>query len=306
MNNVIINAPQLNSNDDELLVLDIFIKKNEKIKKGDKIFLLETSKTSVEIEADYEGKISEIFVKKNEYIKVGHKLYEIITDAIDINKSNNIKKKKENEKIDSKKISLKALKLIQQNNINIKDLDYIKGEIKTQQVLEYLNKIKKVEKKTDNTSSSIIIGSGLHAIEIASVLISDDKKLLGFSSKDDENIGDLILGEYTTICSDNTLNKIENLDKKNIYIGVGGAISNLNRKNIFEKFLEKKFNLPSLISNKANVSKFATIGKGTIVLPGATIGPNVHIGENCIINCNSIISHGSIIGNHVHMTQAQF
>ena len=93
MNNVIINAHN-NSNDDELLVLDIFIKKNEKIKKGDKIFLLETSKTSVEIEADYEGKISEIFVKKNEYIKSCHKLYEIITDAIDINKSNNIKRKK--------------------------------------------------------------------------------------------------------------------------------------------------------------------------------------------------------------------
>ena len=39
MNNVIINAPQLNSNDDELLVLDIFIKKMKKLKKEIKFFI---------------------------------------------------------------------------------------------------------------------------------------------------------------------------------------------------------------------------------------------------------------------------
>ena len=50
MNNVIINAPQLNSNDDELLVLDI-IKKMKKLKKEIKFFI-RICKTSVEIEVD--------------------------------------------------------------------------------------------------------------------------------------------------------------------------------------------------------------------------------------------------------------
>jgi len=301
MKNLKIKAPRLNTNDDELLVLKIFVKKDDPIKKNQKIFLLETSKTSIEINSEHNGLIKNINVNENDYIKVGDVLMEILTDS-HIESESEITNKISQPKKENKRVSLKALKLIKENGININDLGNGNKEIKYDQVLKYIQN-KNIFNKTYNTKlPSVIVGTGLHAKEIASLLKSLNVYVLGFSSNNENEIDKFILDELKVICKDDNINKIEDFKNKNYYIGIGGPISNLNRKKIFEKFEKMKINLPPLISSKANISRYSKIGDGTVILPGATIGPDVVIGKNCIINCNSVVSHGSSIGNHVHLT----
>tara|TARA_B100000780_G_C21111743_1_gene449313 strand:- start:379 stop:1461 length:1083 start_codon:yes stop_codon:yes gene_type:complete len=299
MNTIKIKAPRLNANDDEILINDILIKLGDEIKKGDRVFVVETSKTSIELQAEYDGKVTKINVKKNDYIKVDSIIYELestSSEKIATKESN-----KKSNKFPEKNISLKALKIIKDNQINIKDLEYIKEEIKLHHVLSYL-KNNSVVTNENTKLPSIVFGCGLHAIEVANTLIEENIEFLGFSSKSSEDLGKIIFDKYKVVCSDNKLDEIESMNLKNVYIGLGGATSNQERKSLFDFIKKKKFNTPSVISNKAYVSKFSQIGEGTVVLPGATIGPEVVIGKNCIINNNSVVSHGSIIEDHVHLT----
>ena len=299
MNIVKVKAPRLNANDDEILINDIFIKLGDKIKKGDIVFIVETSKTSIELQAEYDGKITKIEVKKNDYIKVDSVLYELqSTSPQNILIKENDKKEK---KFSEKNISLKALKIIEDNQINIKDLDYIKEEIKMHHVLSYL-KSNSITKSKSKKSPAIVFGSSLHAIEVANTIIDEKIEFLGFCSKSSKDMDKIIFNKYKVICSDDNISSIKKEEFKDAYIGLGGPISNKERKKLFDFIKENNFNTPNIISSKANVSEFSQIGEGTVVLPGATIGPEVIIGKNCIINNNVVISHGSIIGDHVHLT----
>ena len=140
MKNFKIKAPRLNTNDDELLVLKIFVKKDDLIKKDQKIFVLETSKTSIEINSEHNGQIKSINVSENDFVKVGDVLMEILTDSKiefkdDINNALSQTKKQNN------RISLKALKLIEENGIDISEFGSVDKEIKYQQVVDYLSLI---------------------------------------------------------------------------------------------------------------------------------------------------------------------
>ena len=303
MNIIKIFAPRLNTNDDELIVLEIYIKQDQTIKKGEKICTVETSKASIDIEAEYNGKIKDINITKDQYINVGDVICTLLTketdqEIKDTSSENNNDNNNSNNII---KISLKAKKLIEKYNIDISNINPINGEIKTKQILDYVeNNIQNSSKIND--SNSIIIGTGLHSKDILNILETEQMKVLGFCSESTDQIDKSVIGNYKVICSDDNIFEIENVKNLNIFIGVGGTVSNENRKKIFNNLSQNRLNLPPLISSKANVSKYSLIGNGTIILPGAIIGPDVSIGENCIINHNSVVSHGSKIGSHVHLT----
>ncbi len=299
MNTIKIFAPRLNTNDDELIVLEIYIRKGQSVKKGEKICSVETSKASIDIESEYNGKIKDIHITKDQYINVGDVICTILTKEIGHKiKDTDLEIQKTNKNIN---ISLKAQKLIDKFNIDISNINPVDGEIKTKQILDYVeNNIQNSTKIND--TNSIIIGTGLHSKDILNILETEQIKILGFCSESKDQIDKNIIGNYIVVCSDDNIFEIDNIKNLNIFIGVGGSISNENRKKIFNNLSQRGLNLPSLISSKAIVSKYSLIGKGTIIMPGAIIGPEVSIGENCIINHNSVVSHGCKIGSHVHLT----
>ena len=64
MNKIEIKVPRLNSNDDELLVVDNQIRKGDMISKGQYLCTFETTKSSIEFVSEYSGKISRVNLKK--------------------------------------------------------------------------------------------------------------------------------------------------------------------------------------------------------------------------------------------------
>lgn len=77
-----------------------------------------------------------------------------------------------------------------------------------------------------------------------------------------------------------------------IFIAVG---NNAFRKQLFNQAKEMGYNIITLISNEATVSKYASIKQGSVIFPHAVIEPNVMIGNNCIICANATINHDAII-----------
>lgn len=73
-----------------------------------------------------------------------------------------------------------------------------------------------------------------------------------------------------------------------IFIAVG---NNAFRKQLHDQAKEIGYNIITLVSNKATVSKYATIKQGSVIFPHAVIESNARIGNDCIICANVTINH---------------
>lgn len=139
----------------------------------------------------------------------------------------------------------------------------------------------------DKLNKLIIVGAGGHGrccLDIArekyDEIIFLDDGLVGQTVNDCKVVGKT--NEMKTLFP-------EYLD---IFIAVG---NNAFRKQLFNQAKEIGYNIITLISNEATVSKYASIKQGSVIFPHAVIEPNAMIGSNCIICANATINHDAII-----------
>lgn len=100
---------------------------------------------------------------------------------------------------------------------------------------------------------------------------------------------------------DNEYPSFEEVDKAlpiPIAIGIG---NNQLRANIFQKILQAKMNLITLIHPSAVVSGSVILGQGSVVMPNVVINANATIGNACILNSSCVIEHENVIGDFVHI-----
>lgn len=86
---MIVIVPKENVNDEEVIVQSINFKSKDKVKKGDHVIDLETSKTAIEIESPCDGFLN-IKVSEGDEISVGSVLFEVLEslDELEQNKNN--------------------------------------------------------------------------------------------------------------------------------------------------------------------------------------------------------------------------
>ena len=139
----------------------------------------------------------------------------------------------------------------------------------------------------DKLDKLIIVGAGGHGrccLDIArekyDEIIFLDDGLVGQTVNDCKVVGKI--NEMKTLFP-------EYLD---IFIAVG---NNAFRKQLFNQAKEIGYNIITLISNEATVSKYASIKQGSVIFPHAVIEPNAMIGNNCIVCANATINHDAII-----------
>ena len=140
----------------------------------------------------------------------------------------------------------------------------------------------------------IVIGSGGHARSCVDVIKSlKEYKFAGYI--DNRSTNNKIIG------TDRDLKKIFKKIKY-AHIGVGQIKSPLKRLKIFNNLKRIGFNLPSIISPTAIISKSAKIGEGTIIMHGAILNAYAQVGKNVIINTGTIIDHDTSIHDNCHIS----
>jgi len=148
--------------------------------------------------------------------------------------------------------------------------------------------------------SIILIGGGGHCKSVIDVIEQEGQfEIAGIVDKP-ELLGTDILG-YSVIGDDSDL---DDLAKKYQYalVTAGQIKSPILRIRLFELAEKSGFNLPSIISPRAYISKYTMVGKGTIVMHDVLINANVQVGENCIINSKALIEHDCLISKHCHIS----
>lgn len=82
---------------------------------------------------------------------------------------------------------------------------------------------------------------------------------------------------------------------------VGSVDDNSFRWVIYERLKSFGFRLPVLRHPNAILEPSARVGEGTQLFAGAIVGSGATIGKNCIINCGAIVSHDCVIEDNVHL-----
>jgi len=294
-------TPKVGTSDIDVKLCVIHLN-NQRVKIGDIICEVETSKATYDIEAEYEG-----------YVYIIHDLFKdiVVGSPLAIFSDTQLEDAELNEKISmlinnnevnsyNSKITKKAQLLIDKYKL---DVSIINKEIVTEKdIQDILNNIEQKNNLKDARFSKddiIIVGIGGHAGMCIDILKQSNKfNLVGFI--DDKITHDVKFGlKYW-----GNLNDIKMLAKRglcNAILGIG-FVGNLKKREKMYNYLIQFVEIPSIIHKNSIIEPSAKIDKGCQIMAGAIIGSNVFIGQNCIINSGSIVSHDSIISESTHIT----
>lgn len=145
----------------------------------------------------------------------------------------------------------------------------------------------------------MLFGCGGHAKSCIDVIEKDSRfEIVGLVGQAHE-VGTEVLG-YPVIATDQNLDGLRKLSN-HACIAVGQIKSPDLRISLFNKLASDGWQLPSIVSPFAYVSKSAQISIGTVVMHGATVNSGAKLGKNCIVNSHSLVEHDCIIGDHCHI-----
>lgn len=145
----------------------------------------------------------------------------------------------------------------------------------------------------------LLLGAGGHASVLLEILIEQKINIIGYVSpiaaanqklflnlhwfKNDEDI----------LQFDNSMIKLVN--------GIGSLPGNTIRADLYRKYKNLGYSFETLISKKADVSKYACLEEGVQVMRGAIVQTGASIGYNSIVNTGAIIDHDCSIGSNNHI-----
>lgn len=83
--------------------------------------------------------------------------------------------------------------------------------------------------------------------------------------------------------------------------GIGLVEKHHARHRLYDRMKAAGFELPNLVHPSATVEASARMGEGNQIMAHAVLGSDTRIGDGCIINTGSLVSHDCQIADHVHI-----
>lgn len=285
-NNILM--PRLGVNEDSVTLAQWLVKTGDKVKKGQRIAVIETTKETNEVTADVDGVIT-LCVGEGEEVSVNSVIAVIGEASIDIIE--------ERELSDQYKITEKARALIDKYQIDISMLPK-NHLIKEKDILKLIKEPYTIA-QTKGNEILIYGGSGFGKIAIniirqkrqfnvhgvLDILYPDKRECLG----------------VPVIGGPDLLEKLYKEGYHNIVNAVGFVKRAHARKAPYEMMKKIGFDFPNIIHERAILEEETVLGEGNIICAGAVIGPDAKIGSNCLINTGSVVAHDCIISDHCHI-----
>lgn len=151
-----------------------------------------------------------------------------------------------------------------------------------------------------NKPGLILIGAGGHARACLDVIEHEGTYQVAGLVGSAQEVGTQCLG-YDVRATDSELQVLA-LTNPYALIAVGQVTSPTLRIELYRKALDCGFEMPTIVSTSAYVSRHASLGAGTIVMHGAVVNAGASIGENCIINSCSLVEHDVFVGDSCHIS----
>jgi acetyltransferase EpsM len=296
--------PLLNPNETEARLVSLHVKDGQKIKKGQVLATLETTKSSFEVESESAGYLLGLTAKQGETLRAGETLA-FLAESKDWKPPKARTKRDHSDGLpEGLRITQPALALAQSNRLDLATLPI--GPIVTEeQVRKVLANSAptdaiKIPEEARNPHAIIVYGSGGHGKSVIDLLravggytiigLVDDGREPG-----EQTLGVSVLGGATALAPILEAGCILAVN------AVGGIGAMSSRIHVFERLRSAGFDFPTLIHPSAVLEPNATLEKGVQVFPHAYVGSEAQIGFGCIVNTGAIVSHDCVLEDYVNL-----
>lgn len=145
----------------------------------------------------------------------------------------------------------------------------------------------------------LIIGAGGHALSCVDVIESEAKfSIAGFVDNETNKTGLC----YELLGNDDELKSLRK-KYKFAFLAIGQIKSANPRIRLFEKLKSLDFIMPTIISPRAYISKYAQIDtEASIIMHNVLVNAGARVGKACILNTNSLLEHGCIVEDFSHIS----
>jgi len=299
-------VPRENVNDESVIIIAIHVQSGAKVKKGDCIFEIETSKTNVEIESPADSVIHHD-LSLGDVVQVGSLLCRLdiggdtVVSPLD---RQGISDNSPDDKKSSATLSKAAIKRARELGLDpaiFKDRLISVADVERQAlIVNGQSTPTPSDPAVRRNNGIVIIGGGGHAKMCIDILKQRKEYQIVGIVDPKKPIGTMICG--VPIIGDDTI--LEKLWKDGVTCavnGVGSVSDPLVRKKLYLKLKNIGFYLPNLVHPSVVVEPSVKMGEGNQIMMGACVGSDAVIGDNCIVNSGSIISHDSVLEDHSHV-----
>ena len=152
--------------------------------------------------------------------------------------------------------------------------------------------------------NKIVLCAGGHARVVIEALQSRKLTPAGVTDAEIALMGKLIAG-IPVIGTDEVIDKMtpQSVQLAN---GLGNNAKPFNsglarRRELFERFVAKRFRFPPVMHASATVASNAVISDGAQLMAGSIVQAGASVGMNTIVNTGAIIEHDCKLGPHVHV-----
>ncbi|MBI1968529.1 E3 binding domain-containing protein [Candidatus Woesearchaeota archaeon] len=306
--------PKIEPNTEEATIVEWLKKEGDLVKKGEALFVIETSKAAIEVEAEETGTLRKIMVPEGKTVPVlsvlgvlGSK-EEPLPDLSSFSALPTKHKPELTEQIPKKmegqepapfpKASPAAKRVAREQKIELHQIPATGpgGRIVESDVWDYL-KANKGTGKNNQKDRVLIIGAGRGGEVVADILQQNGLVVVGFLDDNETLWGKELLGKKIY----GGLGLVDRLLSEKMFDSVIVSItSNMKlRKIIYERMALKSINFVNVIHPKADINSSVELGKGNIIGAFAYIGYGTRVGNNNLITAHSNIEHHNILGSHI-------
>jgi sugar O-acyltransferase (sialic acid O-acetyltransferase NeuD family) len=296
----VILVPLLNANEPEARLADVHVKDKQLVEKGLRLFTIETTKATSEIESPETGFIR-ILAIQGALLSVGDRLA-CITDTADEKIEISAKDLPVSMPSKDLRITKPAQALADLLGVDLTTLPT--NQLVTEEVVRRTAaEMQGAEIKLAPSKKPylLIFGGGGHAKSIIDMvkqldqygiagILDDDKHLTG-----KEVLGIPVLGtrDLFPVMIEQGVNQAAN--------GVGGILDINIRIKVFTALENAGFSFPSLVHPRATVERSALLEDGVQVFANAYVGSEAVLHSRCMINTNAVVSHDCVIGMYTHI-----
>ena len=144
----------------------------------------------------------------------------------------------------------------------------------------------------------LLIGGGGHCKAAIDVIEAAGLAIAGVLERPEAGLTE-VLG-YPVLGCDDALSDLVKQGHPAL-VTIGQIKSAAPRIRAFKAAKAAGAQMPSVVSPRAHVSRFAALGDGTLVLHGAVINAAAHVGRNVIVNSLALIEHDVMVADHCHV-----
>ena len=299
--------PLINANEPEAMIVDIVVQEGQRIQVGDAMFVLETTKSTMEVAAEEPGYVIGIRNRAGDIIRAGD-VFGFIAETEDWQPEESLQRStvEVNDPMypPGLRISLPALALAKSENLDLTKFPrgvFITREMVQEKLDSTWNREEKVGEHRFDPTEIVIYGAGGHGKSVLElIMLLGTYDVLGFIDdgipKGESVLGIPVLGDHR---------ELPKLYKQGVRLAinaVGGIGNILIREKVFHQLYSEGFGCPAIVHPKAFIEASAEMAAGTQVFPFAYVGSDVRVGFGSIINTAAIVSHECKLGERVNIS----